>query len=235
MLTHETYADADGKWVEPADVDVSNEGGVRTARRLSTGETLEIGDIEKMSKSKKNTVAPEEIFDTYGVDSARLFVLSDSPPERDVQWTSDGVEGSRRFTHRVWDLFDSLPDDDSPCTDEAAAGDLLKAAHKTVKTVTEGIEGFRFNAAIAKLYELVTTIRTADIAVVGSKARREALALLAGLIAPVTPHLAEECWTRLGHEGLIADTPWPKFDPALAQDDAYVMPVQVNGKRRGEI
>ncbi len=235
MLTHETYADADGKWVEPADVDVSNEGGVRTARRLSTGEALEIGDIEKMSKSKKNTVAPEEIFDTYGVDSARLFVLSDSPPERDVQWTSDGVEGSRRFTHRVWDLFDGLPDGDVPCTDEAAAGDLLKAAHKTVKAVTEGFEGFRFNAAIAKLYELVTTIRTADIAVVGSKARREALALLAGLIAPVTPHLAEECWTRLGHDGLIADAPWPKFDPSLAQDDAYVMPVQVNGKRRGEI
>ena len=235
MLTHETYKNATGAWVEPADVEVTSEGGLRKATQISTGESLSIGDIEKMSKSKKNTVAPEDIFNTYGVDSARLFVLSDSPPERDVQWSTSGVEGSWRFTHRVWDQFDSLPEADIPCTDEVAAADLLKAAHKAVKFVTEGFEGFRFNAAIAKLYEFVTTIRNADIAKTGSKARREALTLLAGLIAPVTPHLAEECWTRLGHDGLIANAPWPKFDPALAQDDAYVLPVQVNGKKRGEI
>jgi leucyl-tRNA synthetase len=235
MLTHETYKDAKGQWVEPADVEVETVDGQRVAKRLSTGEALTIGDIEKMSKSKKNTVAPEDIFDTYGVDSARLFVLSDSPPERDVQWSTSGVEGSWRFTHRVWDLFDSLPDIEVPCANETAALDLMKAAHKAVKAVTEGFEGFRFNAAIAKLYELVTTIRTNDISVVGSQARRDALELLAGLIAPVTPHLAEECWARLGKDGLIAEAPWPQFDPALAQDDAYVMPVQVNGKRRGEL
>jgi leucyl-tRNA synthetase len=235
MLTHETYKNAAGQWIEPADVEISSEGGNRKAVQTSTGEALSIGDIEKMSKSKKNTVAPEDIFNTYGVDSARLFVLSDSPPERDVQWSTSGVEGSWRFTHRVWDQFDSLPESDIACTDETAAADLLKAAHKAVKFVTEGFEGFRFNAAIAKLYEFVTTIRNADIAKTGSRARREALTLLAGLIAPVTPHLAEECWTRLGHDGLIANAPWPKFDPALAQDDAYVLPVQVNGKKRGEI
>ena len=235
MLTHETYKDTAGHWVEPADVEIINEGGARKAVQVSTGEGLTIGDIEKMSKSKKNTVAPEDIFDTYGVDSARLFVLSDSPPERDVQWSTSGVEGSWRFTHRVWDQFDTLPEGDIPCADEAAAADLLKAAHKAVKFVTEGFEGFRFNAAIAKLYEFVTIIRTSDIAKTGSKARREALTLLAGLIAPVTPHLAEECWTRLGHDGLIAQAAWPKFDAALAQDDVYVMPVQVNGKKRGEI
>ncbi|MFT4074795.1 MAG: leucine--tRNA ligase [Asticcacaulis sp.] len=235
MLTHETYKNAAGQWVEPADVEISAEGGTRKATQISTGETLSIGDIEKMSKSKKNTVAPEDIFDTYGVDSARLFVLSDSPPERDVQWSTSGVEGSWRFTHRVWDQFDTLPEGEIPCADESAAAELLKAAHKTVKLVTEGFESFRFNAAIAKLYEFVTTIRNADVEKTGSKARREALALLAGLIAPVTPHLAEECWTRLGHDGLIANAAWPKFDPALAQDDAYIMPVQVNGKKRGEI
>ncbi|HWU49626.1 MAG TPA: leucine--tRNA ligase [Asticcacaulis sp.] len=235
MLTHETYKDAKGQWVEPGDIEVETVDGQRVARRLSTGETLSIGDVEKMSKSKKNTVAPEDIFDTYGVDSARLFVLSDSPPERDVQWSTSGVEGSWRFTHRVWDLFDSLPEADVPCANEAVALDLRKAAHKAVKAVTEGFEGFRFNAAIAKLYELVTTIRTNDISVVGSQARRDALELLAGLIAPVTPHLAEECWTRLGKDGLVAEAPWPHFDPALAQDDAYIMPVQVNGKRRGEL
>ncbi|MBW8733944.1 MAG: leucine--tRNA ligase [Asticcacaulis sp.] len=235
MLTHETYKDANGDWIEPADVDVSTADGARIAKRMSTGETLVIGDSEKMSKSKKNTVAPGDIFDTYGVDSARLFVLSDSPPERDVQWSTSGVEGSWRFTHRVWDLFDALPGEDVACTDEAAAGDLIKAAHKTVKAVTEGFEGFRFNSAIAKLYEFVTTIRTSDITKTGSAARRQALTFLAGLIAPVTPHLAEECWTRLGNDGLIALQPWPHFDPALAQDDVYVLPVQVNGKRRGEI
>jgi leucyl-tRNA synthetase len=235
MLTHETYKDSYGQWVEPADVDLSSDGGKRIAKRISTGEVLTIGDTEKMSKSKKNTVAPEDIFDTYGVDAARLFVLSDSPPERDVQWSTAGVEGSRRFTHRVWDLFDGLDTNDVPCTDEVAAVELRKAAHKTVKAVTEGFEGFRFNSAIAKLYEFVTTVRDADVAKVGSAARCEALALLAGLIAPVTPHLAEECWTRLGKDGMIAEAAWPVFDPALAQDDVYVMPVQVNGKRRGEI
>jgi len=235
MLTHETYKDAAGQWVEPGDVEIETIDGKRVAKRLSSGETLRIGDVEKMSKSKKNTVAPEDIFDTYGVDAARLFVLSDSPPERDVQWSTSGVEGSWRFTHRVWDLFDSLPEVDVPCADDAVALDLMKAAHKAVKAVTEGFEGFRFNAAIAKLYELVTTIRTNDISVVGSQARRDALELLAGLIAPVTPHLAEECWARLGKDGLVAEAAWPQFDPVLAQDDAYVMPVQVNGKRRGEL
>ncbi len=240
MLTHETYfdgVDAVGKpnWIEPSDVSVETVDGKRVATRLSTSSVISIGDVEKMSKSKKNTVAPEDIFDTYGVDSARLFVLSDSPPERDVQWSTSGVEGSWRFTHRVWDLFDALPAEDVPCADENAAAELVKAAHKTVKAVTEGFEGFRFNSAIAKLYEFVSTIRASDIAKTGSATRRQALTLLAGLIAPVTPHLAEECWTRLGHDGLIAVEPWPHFDPALAQDDVYVLPVQVNGKRRGEI
>ena len=235
MLTHETYKDGNGDWVEPSDVDVTADGGTRAAKRISTGETLKIGDIEKMSKSKKNTVAPGDIFDTYGVDSARLFVLSDSPPERDVQWSTSGVEGSWRLTHRIWDLFDTWPAEDVACTDEASAAELIKATHKTIKAVTEGFEGFRFNAAIAKLYEFVTIIRTADIAKTGSKARREALTALAGLIAPVTPHLAEECWSRLGNDGLIAQAAWPHFDPALAQDDVYILPVQVNGKRRGEI
>ena len=234
MLTHETYENSEGKWVEPSDVELTSDNNVRKATQISTGETLRIGDIEKMSKSKKNTVAPEDIFDTYGVDSARLFVLSDSPPERDVQWSTSGVEGSWRLTHRIWDLFDALPDDE--IAEQGDAGvQLLKQAHKTVKFVTEGFEGFRFNAAIAKLYELVNTIRSSKVEETGSKARREALTLLAGLIAPVTPHLAEECWTRLGHDGLIATAAWPKFDPALAQDDAYVLPVQVNGKKRGEI
>ncbi|WAC47320.1 leucine--tRNA ligase [Asticcacaulis sp. SL142] len=235
MLTHETYKTAAGDWVEPADVELTAEGNKRTAVKLSTGEALKIGDIEKMSKSKKNVVAPEDIFDTYGVDAARLFVLSDSPPERDVQWTASGVEGSWRFTSRVWDQVDSFPSEHITAKNDAAAQEIRKAAHKAAKFVTDGFESFRFNSAIAKLYEFVNVLRNSDVNETGSEARREALTILAGLIAPVTPHLAEECWTRLGHDGLIVDADWPKFDPALAQDDVYTLPVQVNGKKRGEL
>lgn len=235
MLTHETYKTASGEWVDPSDVEITSEGSKRSAIKLSTGEALKIGDVEKMSKSKKNVVAPEDIFDTYGVDAARLFVLSDSPPERDVQWTASGVEGSWRFTSRVWAEFDSLPDGDVPAADEATALELRKVAHKAAKAVTEGFEGFRFNGAIAKLYEFVNALRASDVQKTGTAARREALTILAGLIAPVTPHLAEEGWARLGHDGLIADAAWPQYDPALATDDVYTLPVQVNGKKRGEL
>ncbi|MBX7249217.1 MAG: leucine--tRNA ligase [Caulobacteraceae bacterium] len=235
MVTHETYRTPDGKWVEPTDVDLKVSGSTRAATRRSTGETLVIGDIEKMSKSKKNVVAPEEILGAYGVDAGRLFVLSDSPPERDVQWTAGGVEGAWRFVNRVWAEFDDLVLGDDAPTDSAAAQALRRSTHKAIKAVTEGFESFRFNSAIARLYEFVNTIKSIDRAAVGATARREALSALARLISPLVPHLAEECWTRLGDTGLIVDAPWPEFDPALAVDDELVLPVQINGKRRGEI
>src|SRR5690606_21568608 len=175
MVTHETYKSSEGDWVEPDCVDFVTEAGVRVARVKGTGEQLVIGDIEKMSKSKKNVVAPEDIFQTYGVDAARLFVLSNSPPERDVQWTTGGVEGSWRFTSNVWAEFDRLPAEDLDATDETAALELRKAAHKAIKAVTEGFENFRFNSAIAKLYEFVNALRSSDPAKTGTAARREAL------------------------------------------------------------
>jgi len=231
MVVHETYRRADGAWVEPTDVEILTEGGVRRARQLSTGEPVTIGDIEKMSKSKKNVVAPAEILDTHGVDAGRLFVLSDSPPERDVQWTPGGLEGAGRFVQRVWTLFDghdpAKPGD--PAADEA----LRRETHKAIKAVTEGVDGFRFNSAIAKLYAFVATVRDHEAA--GGAARAEALSALARLIAPFTPHLAEEGWTRLGHADMVLDAPWPVYDPALAADDEVVLPIQVNGKRRAEI
>ncbi|MDO9586557.1 MAG: leucine--tRNA ligase [Brevundimonas sp.] len=231
MVEHETYRRADGGWVEPTDVELTQEAGKRSARQLSTGEPLAIGDIEKMSKSKKNVVAPQEIVEGYGVDAGRLFVLSDSPPERDVQWTPGGVEGAGRFVQRVWAEVDGF--------DPAAAGDpeadaaLVRETHKAVKAVSEGVAAFRFNSAIAKLYGFIATIRDASKA--GGAARRGALSALTRLIAPFTPHLAEECWTRLGEQGMVLDAPWPEYDPALAADDEVVLPIQVNGKRRGEI
>jgi len=231
MVVHETYRRADGQWVEPTDVDLTNEAGKRSARQLSTGEALTIGDIEKMSKSKKNVVAPQEILDSHGVDAGRLFVLSDSPPERDVQWTPGGVEGASRFVQRVWALFDGH--DPAVPGDPAQDAILIRETHKAIKAVSEGVEGFRFNSAIAKLYSFVATIRDTDGA--GGAARGEALSALARLIAPFTPHLAEEGWTRLGQAGMVVDAPWPVFDPALAADDEITLPIQISGKRRGEI
>jgi len=243
MVTHETYKDPDGLWVEPADVELYADGGERKARRAAhhgnAGEPLVIGDIEKMSKSKKNVVAPEDIFQAYGVDAARLFVMSDSPPERDVQWTASGVEGAGRFVNRVWaefDGFEAAPH--AHDANDAAALTLRKSAHRLIGAVTDSIEGFRFNSGVAKLYEFLNILKAAPAEGASEgllAARAEALTVLARLIAPFTPHLAEECWQRLGGEGLVVDAPWPVADAALAAEDSRTLPVQINGKRRAEI
>ncbi|MFC3080578.1 leucine--tRNA ligase [Phenylobacterium terrae] len=239
MVTHESYRRQNGEWVEPREVEVITEGKTRRARLISTGEPVVIGDVEKMSKSKRNTVAPEEIFDVYGVDAARLFVLSDSPPERDAQWSTSGVEGAWRFVNRVWNEFDSQPA--APAGEagpDAKADDLRVFTHRTVKAVTEAVETFRFNSGIARLYEFLNKLKdfpAAQASPAVLAARQEALSAFARLIAPFTPHLAEECWTRIGGEGLVANAPWPGFDAALTEDAVKVLPVQVNGKRRGEV
>jgi len=238
MVTHETYRKQSGEWVEPGLVEIVAEGNTRRATLTEGGEPIVIGDVEKMSKSKKNTVAPEEIFAVYGVDAARLFVLSDSPPERDVQWTASGVEGAWRFVNRVWAEFDTQPAVVPEAeADEAALG-LRRATHRLTKAMTEAIEDFRFNSGIARLYEFLNILKAhpaegASPSVLA--ARHEALSAFARLIAPFTPHLAEECWTRVGGEGLVANAPWPSYDPALTEDAVKVLPVQINGKRRGEI
>jgi len=205
--------------------------GQRRATRLSTGAALTIGDIEKMSKSKKNVVAPQDIIEAYGVDAGRLFVLSDSPPERDVQWSAGGVECASRFVQRVWTEFDGF-DAAAPANPDVDAS-LIRETHKTIKAVSEGVEGFRFNSAIAKLYAFLATLRQHDKA--GGEAKKTALSTIARLIAPFTPHLAEEAWARLGEDGMVLDAPWPVYDAALAADDAVTLPVQIGGKRRGEV
>jgi leucyl-tRNA synthetase len=241
MVTHETYrVMADGRWISPGEIEAKDGKLVETA----TGLAVEVGGIEKMSKSKKNVVAPEEIFDAYGVDAARLFVMSDSPPERDVQWTTGGVEGAWRFVHRVWNEFDSQPETTpaSAAPDEILADPgakaLLQATHRLIKNVTESIEGFRFNSGVARLYEFLNILKAHPAAKASPAvlaARREALGVLARLIAPFTPHLAEEGWARVGGRAMVVQAPWPAYDPALAAEDEAVLPVQVNGKRRGEI
>jgi leucyl-tRNA synthetase len=238
MVTHETYRRQSGEWVEPKDVEVVADGNVRRARLLENGAEVVIGDVEKMSKSKYNTVAPEEIFDVYGVDAARLFVLSDSPPERDTQWSTSGVQGSWRFVNRVWEEFDSQPPSVGQAGEDEASLAVRRATHKLIKQVTEAIESFRFNSGIARLYEFLNLLKAnpakgASPALLA--ARQEALSAFARLISPFTPHLAEECWTRVGGKGMVVEAAWPDFDPALTEDAVRVLPVQVNGKRRGEI
>jgi leucyl-tRNA synthetase len=236
MVTHETYRVGDeARFVSPAEVETK--GGVLI--EIETGLPVTVGGIEKMSKSKKNVVAPEDIFDAYGVDAVRLFVMSDSPPERDVQWTVGGVEGAWRFVHRVWNEFDSQPDGAvAAVAADHQAQALLQATHRLIKNVTDSIEGFRFNSGIARLYEFLNVLKAfpaADASPAVLAARAEALSILARLISPFTPHLAEEGWERIGGEGLVVQAPWPVYDAALAAEDEVLLPVQINGKRRGEI
>ncbi|MFI4935734.1 MAG: leucine--tRNA ligase, partial [Caulobacterales bacterium] len=201
MVTHETYRRQNGEWVEPSQVDIASEGGARRARLIESGEPVVIGDVEKMSKSKRNVVAPADMADRYGVDAARLCVLSDSPPERDVQWTAAGVDGAWRLVNRVWTEFDSGPAQ----TDRAEgprALELRRLTLRAIKAVTDAIEGWRFNSAIARLHEFVGALKGFPAGETGP-ARREALLALARLVAPFAPHLAEECWEKLGEAGLV--------------------------------
>uniref|UniRef100_UPI002FE1EAE2 class I tRNA ligase family protein n=1 Tax=Pseudoxanthobacter sp. TaxID=1925742 RepID=UPI002FE1EAE2 len=241
MVVHETYKDIEGHWVSPAEIEITEFEGGRKAIHLETRQPVEIGPIEKMSKSKKNTVDPSDIIGSWGADTARWFVLSDSPPERDVIWTEEGVQGAHRFVQRVFRLVAEnaarLP---APGTAPAAGegGDIRKAAHRTLKAVEGDIEGLAFNRAVARLYEYVNVLARAaqdDAAGKDGAALREGLEFLVAMIAPMMPHLAEECWAMLGHGTLVAETPWPAFDAALTVENTVVLPVQVNGKRRGEI
>ena len=191
-----------------------------------------------MSKSKKNVVDPEQIIDQYGADTARWFMLSDSPPERDVEWTTAGVEGAWKFLQRVWRQIGeaSLGTGGDMPDMGAEATALRRVTHSAIAGVTEGVEGFSFNKAVARLYELSNGIGKATATGADMDwARREAAEVLARLMAPMVPHFAEELWAVLGHETMVVDEAWPAADPALLVSDKIVMPVQVNGKRRAEI
>jgi leucyl-tRNA synthetase len=245
MVVHETYRN-DGGWVQPAEVMIEGEGEKRRAKLLSDGSSVEIGSIEKMSKSKKNVVDPDDIIASYGADTARWFMLSDSPPERDVIWTEAGVEGAYRFVQRIWRLIgeasEGLKSAGVASGDAGEAGAIRKVAHKTLKAVGEDIDRLAFNKAVARIYELVNALHPALTAIAAGKAdaaltsaAKEGVNILVQLIAPMMPHLAEECWVVLGHKGMVADTPWPVFDPALIVENDVTMPVQVNGKKRGDL
>ena len=219
MVTHETYRSADGRWVAPDEIE-AGAGGALVER--STGAAVERGRIEKMSKSKRNAIDSDTIVERYGADAARWFLLSDSPPERDLLWSESGIEGAVRFVQRVWRL--AAGEQDGEGADEG----LDRKLHRTIAAVGEAIEGLQFNKAVAQLYELVTAIEKAP----ASASRAEAVRTLVKLAAPMAPHLAEECWAALGGEGMVTEAEWPSFDPAMLVDDQVTLAVQVNGKLR---
>jgi leucyl-tRNA synthetase len=233
MVCHETYKDAAGNWVSPEDIEKKD--GKAFLKR--TGEPVEIGPSEKMSKSKKNVIAPEGIIDVYGADTIRWFMLSDTPPERDIEWTDAGAEGCWRFVQRIWRLAGEAenlgPPGAAPQPADEPSRNLRQATHKAIAAVTDDLAQLRFNRAVAQVYMLANAI--ADGGAAEPATRREALEALVLLSAPMMPHLAEECWQALGHTNLAAETPWPKHDPDLLKTDSVTIAVQVNGKRRGEV
>jgi leucyl-tRNA synthetase len=243
MVVHETYRRADGAWLSPAEIRVVEDNGTRKATEIGTDAPVEIGAIEKMSKSRRNTVDPSDIMETYGADTARWFMLSDSPPERDVIWTEEGVAGSGRFVQRVWRLVAEATrgrtsgakgNGSDEASDETALA-LRKQSHRTLKAVEESIEALRFNVAVARIYELVNTIASASERLTDDRTLRESLDLLVQMVAPMMPHLAEECWAALGHETLVSTQPWPRVDDALLVEETITLPVQINGKKRAEL
>jgi leucyl-tRNA synthetase len=227
MVCHETYKNAAGEWVGIDEIE-RRDGKVYLK---GTPAEVVVGRSEAMSKSKKNGIAPETIIDVYGADTIRWFMLSDSPPERDVEWTDSGAEGCWRFVQRVWRLIEEAGELAPIGMKADGASDLRRATHRAIAAVTDDVEHLRFNRAVAQVYTLAGAID----ANASAADRREALETLVLLIGPMMPHLAESCWQALGHDTLIADTPWPKADPALVKSDTVTIAVQVNGKRRGEI
>ncbi len=234
MIRHETYKGPDGKWLEPSEIDKLSE---TEAKRLSDGAPVTIGASEKMSKSKRNTVDPNRIIETYGADAARLFMLSDSPPDRDMDWTDSGIEGAWRYLHRLWRLAgDVQPTEAAAPTDTSPAGKLTRLVHKTIAGVTDDLDKLRFNTAVARIRELTNAVAALEQTDDGAKAAyRLGIGTAVQLLNPMAPHIAEEIWAELGGDGLLAETPWPTHDPALLVEDTVTLAVQVNGKLRGTV
>ncbi len=238
MVLHETYRDEDGQWVLPELVVRRPDG---TLIRKDSGRRVTPGRIEKMSKSKKNVVDPDDIIDRYGADTARWFMLSDSPPERDLIWTEEGIEGAWRFTQRLFRLVDGaadlLPPPGAPRPADLARAerDLLRIAHRSIRDIGADIEGMRLNRAVARIHALTNAIFATESDAIRPAVLREALEILVRLIAPMMPHLAEELWVRLGHETMLATSPWPEADAALMKEEVIELPVQVQGKLRDRI
>lgn len=247
MVVHETYRAKSGDWLFPSDVRIEAGPGGRRAFHIKSGEEIEIGPIEKMSKSKRNTIDPDDIISSFGADTARWFVLSDSPPERDVIWTEEGVQGAAKFVQRLWRLAGELAGLAAPAGTPLPkslppeAADIRRMVHMSLAKVEEDIERLRFNRAVAQVHDLANKLSAAiggiETEPVCPELRavfREAADILVLMVAPMMPHLAEECWAHLGHKDLAAEAAWPAADKELLIEETIALPVQVNGRKRGE-
>jgi len=242
MVLHQSYQNSAEEWLFPTEVATGADGRLVD----EAGRPVTVGRLEKMSKSKKNVVDLDDIVDAYGADTTRLYLLSDSPPERDLEWTAAGIDGSWRYVSRLWRMVSepaaalppprpdggsAMPEPLSPALDA-----LRRLTHKTIAAVTDDLDKFRFNRAVARIRELTNALEDIPAAEPGAGAvLREGLEAATRMIGPMMPHLAEEMWQTLGHTGLIADAPWPRPDPELARDEQVTVAVQVNGKLRGTI
>jgi leucyl-tRNA synthetase len=247
-VVHETYRTAEGAWVAPAEIKIETVGEARSASLITTCAPVEIGPIEKMSKSRRNTVDPDDIIGTFGADTARWFMLSDSPPEGDVIWSEEGVQGVWRFVQRLWRVVNEAiaiakaAPAAKPATFSEPAMALRKAAHGALAKVSEDIEKLRFNRCVAHIYEFTSALQ-AVLADIGGKAPgpdlawavHEAAEILVQLFQPMMPHLAEECWAALGHDNLLAEQAWPVLERELLIESTITLPVQVNGKKRADV
>ncbi len=247
MVVHETYRSSDGNWLAPAEVRVETSGDQRRAFSLIDQSEAAIGGIEKMSKSRRNVVDPDDIIASFGADTARWFMLSDSPPDRDIIWSDEGVQGASRYVQQIWRLIDDLASIGAPTGTHApnnlseAAIVIRKLSHGHIRRVEQNIERLRFNTAIAEIRKFSNALiealndETDTIQADKAFAYREAAEALSLLIAPMMPHLAEECWERLGYQSPISEANWPIVNPDLATENTILMPVQVNGKKRAEL
>jgi leucyl-tRNA synthetase len=238
MVCHHTFQNESNAWVYPDDVEKKDSKYFQ----ISTGELVTMGEIESMSKSKKNVIDPESIISTYGADAARWFMLSDSPPEKDINWTDSGINGAWKICQKIWAIVQNNKDNLKQTTnsdDKTYNGkslDFIRIIHQNLHAITQSIEKFQMNVSIAKVFEIVNAISKFQINNEEDKeAINEALQILIRVIEPMVPHLAEECWSLIGKKGSIMDEPWPTTNTKYLENKEVTIVVQINGKRRGEI
>ena len=237
MVCHETYKTPEGKWLFPSQV--TQDGNL--CRHSETGESINIGRSEKMSKSKRNVVDPAEIIDIYGADTARLYMLSDSPPDRDLEWTEAGIQGSWKFLNKIWRIISQFCDEKDFSSSSTTGNSkefqyLEKEMHRTIANVTTDLDRFHFNRALARIREFTNSVTNYEIK--GQKydyLRNQCYNTIVQLLSPIVPHIAEELWQRMGNECYLFETPWPEWNTSLLEDEIVTVAIQVNGKLRAKI